>query len=216
MLSGANSGANVTSHRLRRARQTRSKIEGRWLVNVIGIIVAFVRSVHLKRAMNAVEANPHLNFWRVIYGNLLDVAVIDWCKLFGSDHEEHQPIHWKNVVAEDKHDEFRAGLYAAVDVTPEEWSTYWEGMKEYRDKQAAHFDRTYSDPKNERRYLEFDLALEAAFYYYDWILKDMRGRGIQHGYPEDIRDYCRRFFEQAQAVATKAINATIDLKEIVR
>jgi hypothetical protein len=30
---------------------------------------------------------PSLNFWRLIYGNLLDVAVLEWCKVFGSDAE---------------------------------------------------------------------------------------------------------------------------------
>lgn len=181
--------------------------------HLIGIIAAFVRSVHLKRAMHGVEPNPHLNFWHVIYGNLLDMAVIDWCKLFGSDHEEHQPVHWKNVVANDKHDEFRAGLFAAIGVTREEWFTYWEEMKDYRDKQAAHFDPTFFDKA--RRFPDFDLALEAAYYYYHWILEDMRSRGVQLRYPDDIRDYCQRFSEKAKEVAIKAINATADLKETV-
>jgi hypothetical protein len=46
-----------------------------------------------------------LNFWRLIYGNLMDMAVIEWCKLFGSDSEEHQPAHWKNIIPEAEHQE---------------------------------------------------------------------------------------------------------------
>jgi hypothetical protein len=41
-----------------------------------------------------------LNFWRVINGNLTDMAVLEWCKLFGSDDEQHQPVHRKNIVSD--------------------------------------------------------------------------------------------------------------------
>ena len=181
----------------------------------IGIIVAFVRNVHLKRVMHDVDPEPHLNFWRMIHGNLLDVAVMEWCKLFGSDHEEHQPMHWKNVVPREEHEGFRAGLLNALGVPQKTWEAYWQQMKEYRDNHAAHFNAEFLRPENDPHYPEFDLALEAAYFYYDWILKDMRNPGVQLRYPEDIRDYCRRFSEQASEVATKAISSTADLEETV-
>ena len=166
--------------------------------------------------MHAVEPSPRLNFWRVIYGNFLDVAVIDWCKLFGSDHEEHQPVHWKSVVPVERHDEFRAGLLDAIGITQAEWEKYWRKMKAYRDKQAAHFNAEYIRPENDPHYPEFDLALEAVYYYYQWILGDMQNREVRHTYPKDIRDYCQRFFEQANEAANNAINATANMQEAVR
>ncbi|MEO8441757.1 MAG: hypothetical protein ABI547_04675, partial [Betaproteobacteria bacterium] len=70
------------------------------LVEVVNIIGSLIRSVHLKRALSRIDPNPDLNFWRVIHGNFLDIAVIEWCKLFGSDDKEHQKAHWKNLVAD--------------------------------------------------------------------------------------------------------------------
>ena len=58
-------------------------------------LVYLVRSAAIKRALTAVDAKPRLNFWRLIYGNQLDVAVLEWCKIFGSDGEA---THWKGVV----------------------------------------------------------------------------------------------------------------------
>ena len=57
--------------------------------DAINILTSFVRTVHLKRVMHAIDPAPRLNFWRVIYGNSLDIGVIDWCKLFGSIGPSH-------------------------------------------------------------------------------------------------------------------------------
>ena len=65
-----------------------------------------------KRVLSALDPDPPLNFWRILHGNLLDTAVLDWCKLFGSDDEEHQKTHWKNVVAD--RDAFRAELLGTL------------------------------------------------------------------------------------------------------
>jgi hypothetical protein len=42
-------------------------------------LTSFVRGDYLKRALHAVNGDPRLNFWRVIYGTMLDMAIIDWC-----------------------------------------------------------------------------------------------------------------------------------------
>jgi hypothetical protein len=86
------------------------------LVEVVAIIASLVRSVHMKRALAEVDQDPRLNFWRLIHGQLMDFAVLEWCKLFGSDDAEHQLIHWKNVVPQDEHDDFRAGLFRRLGI----------------------------------------------------------------------------------------------------
>ena len=50
--------------------------------NAVAIIAAFVRNAHMKRVLHKADADPHLNFWRLIHGNCLDMAVIEWLKLF--------------------------------------------------------------------------------------------------------------------------------------
>lgn len=184
--------------------------------HAIRIIAAFVWNVHLKRAIHEVDASPRINFWRVIYGNFLDMSVIEWCKLFGSDHEENQPAHWKNVVPQDEHEDFRRGLITAVGVDQAEWLRYWQKVKEYRDNHAAHFNVKYLSPENDPHYPDLDLALEAAYFYYERILEVLNDRGEQHGFPCDIREYCHRFLEQATEAATNAVGATTHMREKVR
>lgn len=35
------------------------------------------------------------NFWTGINGNCLDIAVLEWCKLFADRKDPH---HWKKIV----------------------------------------------------------------------------------------------------------------------
>jgi hypothetical protein len=77
-------------------------------------LVHVVRSVGLKRSLSAVDPRPRLNFWRLIYGNQLDIAVIEWCKVFGSDAEAS---HWKTIVPMDGHGRFRSALLAYTGLT---------------------------------------------------------------------------------------------------
>ena len=59
------------------------------LTAALQVVVNVARCIALKRALAEADSDPSLNFWRVVHGNLLDVAVLDWCKLFGSDPDGH-------------------------------------------------------------------------------------------------------------------------------
>ena len=61
------------------------------LLDVADVLTNLVRNVHLRRELSATRADPHLVFWRLIYGDLSDITVLEWCKLFGSDDDDHQP-----------------------------------------------------------------------------------------------------------------------------
>lgn len=186
------------------------------IVHAIRITGDFIRAVHLKRALQGTDDNPRLNFWRIMYGNLMDMAVIEWCKLFGSDHGEHQPVHWKNMVPESEHETFRKALYAHMKVNKEQFGEVWTKMKGYRDNQAAHFNLDWLAPENKPTYPEFELPLEAAYFYYAHLLQMLKEQGIGHRFPLDIREYYSRFVGQAKKVAAAAMAATKDIKEEVR
>ena len=108
------------------------------LTAALQVVVNVARCIALKRALSEADPDPSLNFWRVFHGNLLDVAVLDWCKLFGSDDEDRQRLHWKNVFGNE--DAFRAGLFAHVQLDQDAWRGYWQQMKRYRDQHLAHLD----------------------------------------------------------------------------
>ena len=139
-------------------------------------------------------------------GNSMDMAIIDWCKLFGSDDEDHQPVHWKNQVSDAEHDKFRAGLLDAVGLSKDEWRDYWEKTKAYRDQHAAHFDATYleDDPK----YPDLTVALESAYFYYAWIKRNPDD-------PAKMRTHFQKFGERAEAIAAAAYAATAGMSETV-
>jgi hypothetical protein len=182
------------------------------LTDAIDTLVNLVRSVYLKRALTKVERNPELNFWRVMYGNLLDVAVVEWCKLFGSDSEHHQHVHWKNVFRDQK--SFRAGLLRHVGVTRKAWDAYWNEMKTYRDMSAVHLDsnRRTKVP----RFPELGQALTSSAYYYGKAVEELRRRGVGLHYPDDLKAYGEQFFAQAIEIAEKALAATKNIRDRVR
>jgi hypothetical protein len=200
----------------------KARAQGReTLVRAASVLSAVIWNIHLKRVMHEVDPAPRLNFWRLMYGNLLDMAVIEWCKLFGSDHEEHQPVHWKNIVPKEEHDSFRKELLAQLKVSMEEWLQYRERVKQYRDNHAAHMSvpwfraETKDKKQAEDRYPELGLALEAAYFYYEALLARLEAGGFPHRYPSDIREYCGRFVVQVAEAAQKATGATADMTEKV-
>lgn len=181
------------------------------LVEILNIIANVIRSVHLKRVLSELDPDPHLNFWRVMHANLLDMAVIDWCKLFGSDDEEHQKTHWKNVIPDAEHDTFRQELYQALGTDEAGYRAYWQDMKNYRDQHAAHRDFEKADVTH---YPILDRALESCRVYYRHVIARLRERGVTR-YPDDLGAYGKAFESQAREIANAALAATKDIKERV-
>ncbi len=170
-------------------------------------LVHLARSTEMKRALTEVDPKPHLNFWRLIHGNQLDIAVLEWCKVFGSDGEA---THWKKIVPPASHDQFRDSLFAAVGVTAEEWVAYWNEMKTYRDNQVAHHIELNTDSN----YPVLDLALKSSFFYYSYLIKELRSLG-ETRYPDDLQTYCEAFEKQAREIAATAAASTAAIKERV-
>jgi hypothetical protein len=100
------------------------------LIDHVFRLIHLTRSVMIMRALTAVDPNPHLNFWRLIQGNQLDIAVLEWCKVFGSDNEA---THWKKIVPSADHNQFRNDLLVSAGIAAGEWTNYWKVMKRYRD-----------------------------------------------------------------------------------
>lgn len=169
-------------------------------------LASVARSAHLKRSLASVESDPPLNFWRLIYGNLLDVAVLEWCKIFGTHAE---PTHWKIVVTD--HDAFRDGLLDLLEIDRATWEAYWEEMKNYRDNLIAHHIEEGTEITT---YPKLDLALESSYYYYTYLIKELRERG-ETRFPDDLKEYSARFAEQATEIAQKALGATTEIAERV-
>jgi len=75
------------------------------------------------------------NAWKRANGNFLDIAVLEWCKLFADRRGAHC---WRNVVTDLPR--FEAELLAHLNVTAADFEDYCLGVRTYCDKFVAHLD----------------------------------------------------------------------------
>lgn len=94
-------------------------------------------------------------------GNFIDIAVLEWCKVFTSPRKKKH--NYEHVVKEP--DEFLAAMLAHNGATQEDWDDYKATMKKYRDKYIAHWD---DDPDGAKRPV-LDLAITSAAYLLDYL-----------------------------------------------
>jgi len=120
---------------------------------------------------------------------------VEWCKLFGSDDSETQPVHWKSIAQD--HERFREDLLKAIAVSRAEWDAYWIELKTYRDRAVAHFDPRQISIA---RYPDFDLALKSSYFYYTYLRAELSklGEGLL---PEDLEQYSLQFAKKCGEVA---------------
>jgi hypothetical protein len=134
------------------------------------------------------KASPE--FWITVDGNFIDMAVIEWCKLFGDRKGKH---FWANVVADTSR--FEGMLLGHLSMTADELAAYTNEMRTYRDKFLVHLDdldmMEISFLNNARASVEF---------YHRQVVEHECTPGDLVCLPTDLADYYRRCFEQAQAI----------------
>jgi hypothetical protein len=170
-------------------------------------LVHIARSIEMKRVLTDVDPVPHLNFWRLIQGMLLDSAILEWCKFFGADSEI---THWKNSIPREDHEHFRRDLFRAVGIDAHEWKKCRDEMKAYRDNLVAH----YNESVKIDTYPTLDVAMKASCFYYGHLIKKLRTLG-ETKYPNDLHAYCEAFKSQSLEIAVAAVAATAAMKEQV-
>ena len=79
-------------------------------------------------------------FWAMTANAHLQMAVILWCMVFGSKH--NNPTHWEKIVID------QAGFFMRLnnsEVSKDEYTKYCRQMKCFRNKYISHTDE-YSQP----------------------------------------------------------------------
>lgn len=124
---------------------------------------------------------PYINnqFWRTTNNNFIDIAVLEWCKLFADLKGKH---HWHRVVSDEGR--FLSGLLQALSFTENDLDEYVREMKVYRDKFVAHLDEleTMQIP-----YLEN--ARKSAAYLYDHLRTDAGYGSFFYDAPESAETF---------------------------
>lgn len=116
--------------------------------------MAYYRAGWHKRTFRRTE-----DFWRRANGNFLDVAVLEWCKLFAEPRGAHS---WRNVLSDTS--AFEELLLSNLGCTSTEFDAYITEIRRYRDKFVAHLD---DNPQG--KYPELNLALESTMYLFRYI-----------------------------------------------
>jgi len=133
------------------------------------IVEAFVQHLAYHRALWAARDTTidHGGFWGSTRSGHLRLALIAWCKVFGSRNEK---IHWKKTpsgsMAAQAIQDFQAKVLVKTRFTQKEWETYHKTMRAMRDRYVTHLD--IDNPIKEPVPL-FDHALQVAYAYEEWV-----------------------------------------------
>jgi len=175
------------------------------LVDQVFRLVYVVRNVAHHRSLQKYKDEFNQNYWIIIFNNFLDIAVLEWCKVFGSRNEA---THWSNHVKDQ--DTFRQELLSRLKLSQEEWGEYWESIKEYRDNAVAH----HGYIPNGTDYPDFSYALVACYYYYEILINELRSLKV-YDYPDDLEKYFNNSLAQATEFSNLAYQSTIKIEEQV-
>jgi hypothetical protein len=144
------------------------------------VCVHFIRNLGFFRAGwdGKVRLFLKSDLWATINSNFIDIAVLEWCKLFGDSRARH---HWGQVVVDGR--AFFPQLLADLAIAETEWTLYVKGIREYRDKFVAHLDDF-----NIMNIPRMEVAEKATYYLYDTIKAESDLELLQ-GLPRNLQTY---------------------------
>ena len=157
-----------------------------------------VRNAACCRSWNGYKDNFNQSYWILIYNNFFDITILEWCKIFGAYSE---PSHWTTLVKDQN--TFRQGLLATLNIKDSEWCFYGRHIRDYRNNFIAHHIK---DPAL-THYPNLDIALGAAFYYYDWLICKLDKIGIRQQ-PESLKYHFEYCLDQSKRFSGKAYSST--------
>ncbi len=165
----------------------------------------FARQLSLHRAFDGIHSQLKQNFWIYINNNAIDMAILDWCHLFGSHSDQ---LHWKRIIKDI--DKFRGNLFKFLKISESTWRTYRENLKSYRDKNVAHIEvmPLVNVP-------DLTFALDSVIFYYNEVKEEIKNNGAHFVYPDDLEKYFQDCLDQTRKYISVSYASTNGLKEKV-
>lgn len=119
---------------------------------------------------------------RTINSNFIDLAVLEWSKLFADWEARH---HWRRFVwGTEARTAFRTGLLDTIGLDLLAWEQYHTDVKTYRDRFIAHLDDDdVMIPPRLR------IALESTVFFYEYLVSNAPAGAIAGRLPHDLRAY---------------------------
>jgi hypothetical protein len=147
--------------------------------------LAFYRAWHQAGRPRSAE-----QFWVTANGNFLDIAVLEWCKLFADVRGKH---HWAKVVSDVA--VFKVGLLQHLAITDTVLDGYIIEMRTYRDKFIAHLD-----DELQMQIPHLTVARKSAVYLYGYLHTNEDDDNTFPDAPTDIAAFYRRFLAEARVI----------------
>lgn len=128
-------------------------------------------------------------FWLTVFGDFVDVCVLEWCKLFGNRNGKY---HWQNVLPDP--DAFRRDL-CLYGISEIELKRQWNAVKDYRDHFVAHLEEqeTTAIPDLNRLHLLTE-------FYFEKLQASFPVLQEEDSLPPHFDRYYDRCLKQAQEV----------------
>ncbi|WP_458765930.1 hypothetical protein [Cupriavidus basilensis] len=150
------------------------------------------------------ELKQSTQFGATVNGNMIDIAVLEWCKLFADKKAHH---HWKCFVRDDADQKrFLGALLGNVGLSKSNWMRYLDEMRVYRDKFVAHLDT-----KSVMNIPRMQVALESTLFLYQHVRSNVPQDFLDSPHcmhlPHDLNAYysaCCDEGREAFAAANKA------------
>lgn len=126
-----------------------------------------------------------------MHSNAVDIAVLEWCKLFGGRNENYS---WRRVVSHS--DRFEQGLLVHLASNRTELRRYIDQMKFHRDKYVAHLD-----DENDMFIPDFSIAWSATQFYFSYVTEvELVGVTVVGEAEPTLVDYYDAHFSEATDV----------------
>jgi len=132
-------------------------------------------------------------FWLNVNGNFLDIAVLEWCKLFADPRGKH---FWRKAISDVA--TFQKGLFTELGCTETEYEDYVKQVRGYRDKFVAHLD---SEEIMQIPFLQS--AVNSTEYLYDYLLEKEETNGCFADAQKGGFKFYEKFFAEGTAVYEK-------------
>lgn len=152
------------------------------------LCIHFTRNLAYSRAISELVATKREgDFWITMQGNCLDIAVLEWCKLFGEHNGKHS---WSVILHEP--DIFKSALIKELKIDEKEWMASRSELRTYRNKFVAHLDSEVT-----MQIPQMDLPLKMVNYYFNIIMSYEDETNIFKGIPSNLNDYYETSYSEA-------------------
>jgi hypothetical protein len=148
----------------------------------------------LNEGIKRISIGRDTHFWDRAHNNFVEIAVLEWCKVFGDKKGKH--YSFKVVTDRTK---FAKELLARLQMTQADFDIYADIMKNLRDKFIAHLDDDITAPLP-----KLDVALDSVKFLLVYLFANENKSNYLEGVPRFPDPVYRLAFDNAKYHYEKA------------